>query len=718
MTDKHAKLIEEYIQQGWQVFPLRPNSKEPTGKWKDQKATLETLPTLFKPDSNIGVALGTASGGLIDLDFDSSEASAIGNILFDMLPGFGRKSSPCSHRIALCDDPGKTTQFGLTPEEAALTGLHGDDKAMILELRSTGGYTMFPGSIHPTGESIEWLSELPKQIPSVKWADMEKKAGICAFLAIVLKKYPAQAGNRDNICLALAGTLLRMGMPPEQVDRLIVFIAESKGDEEAQARLKAESTKGKLDAGEDVTGLPTLCDLLGIAELEPKLQKWLKSTSHRKSPDEMVAELNEKYFVVGNDGGSCRVVFFEKRHFENDQVREIMVYQSFSDFKNFMMNKRVTVGEFESGIPKTVPLGKFWLEHSDRREYDQIDFLPGKTPPPTIFNLWRGFQYPSVQGGWCKMRRHIWTVLADEDSEAFRYIIKWSAWAVQNPDRPAEVALVFKGGKGTGKGTFARWLTDLFGSHGLQIFSSKHVSGRFNAHLRALVLLFADEAVAPQDHDAESVLKGLITEHILPIEAKGRDLIQARNHLHVVMASNNSWVVPASADERRYAVFDVSGKVSGNKDWFKGINDEMRHGGAEAMMHFLQNLDLKKWHPREDIPANSALNGQRIESLKGLDLLWFGYLSTGDVPIGEPCDDGFRIPTREFAKEANTHHPNDTKAGKILKEMGCRQDRNRRPSGWITPSLKEARRIWDSKRFRAEWNADITAWIRDLEPPF
>ena len=156
------------------------------------------------------------------------------------------------------------------------------------------------------------------------------------------------------------------------------------------------------------------------------------------------------------------------------------------------------------------------------------------------------------------MQRHIFEVLADGNRAYAEYIFKFAAWAVQNPGDRAEVALVFRGGKGSGKGTFANALKRMFGQHGLQIFNSKHLVGAFNGHLRNCLLLFADEAFWAGDKQGESVLKGLITEPALMIEQKGVDAAPWKNRLHVIMAANADWVVPASHDERRYAMFDAS----------------------------------------------------------------------------------------------------------------------------------------------------------------
>ena len=148
------------------------------------------------------------------------------------------------------------------------------------------------------------------------------------------------------------------------------------------------------------------------------------------------------------------------------------------------------------------------------------------------------------------MREHIRTVMTSS-AEMFDYVIRWLAWAVQHPDERAEVALVFKGGKGVGKGTLGNAMCRIFGQHAVHISHAKYLTG-FNAHLRDASFCFADEAYWPGDKAAEGNLKRLITEPTLLIEGKGRDAISVENMLHVMMASNEDWIVPASQGERRW----------------------------------------------------------------------------------------------------------------------------------------------------------------------
>ena len=176
-------------------------------------------------------------------------------------------------------------------------------------------------------------------------------------------------------------------------------------------------------------------------------------------------------------------------------------------------------------------------------------------------------------------------MLAAGDQEAFEYILNWTAWALQNPGKPAEVVLVFKGGRGTGKGLFGRVLRDVFGQHGRHISSATHLAGRFNAHFADTAFLFADEAFWPGDKSAEGSLKRMITEPTLFIERKGVDAYEVANALKIMMASNEAWVVPAGMDERRFAVFEVSEEFKQSAEYFDPAirrDRERRRRGHDA----------------------------------------------------------------------------------------------------------------------------------------
>ena len=146
--------------------------------------------------------------------------------------------------------------------------------------------------------------------------------------------------------------------------------------------------------------------------------------------------------------------------------------------------------------------------------------------------------------------------------------------------------------KGTGKGILGRAIVKAFGAHGLQLLQRSQLTGKFNAHHALCGLLFSDEAVRPDRAEDDNVLKGIITEDTIQIERKGADIVTMRNPLKVILASNNSKIVQASEDERRYAVFEVSTKRQQQHGYFNAIQDQLDDGGLAGMMYDLQHLPL------------------------------------------------------------------------------------------------------------------------------
>jgi hypothetical protein len=310
---------------------------------------------------------------------------------------------------------------------------------------------------------------------------------------------------------------------------------------------------------------------------------------------------------------------------------------------------------------------------------------------------------------------------------------------VQHPAEQAEVALVFRGGIGTGKGTLGNAMCRIFGQHARHLSSPEHMTGRFNAHLRQCCFLFGDECYGPKDKTAEGTLKRLITEPTLQIEPKGRDVVEEPNRLHVMLASNNEWVIPAAAHERRFAVQDVAETYRQDPNWLGSIYQEMHSGGLQAMLYGLLHYKLGDWHPRQ-IVRTPALSKQQEESLSPLDQWWLELLQTGvlegaselvpdraisnryEEEISEP--DGFggqrkRTVRREGPyDQARRISPrlkgaSDTTLGLYLRDeqRGCTSEWVRRHRGWQFPPLRQCRERWKQQFPETVWrDQDIKNW--------
>jgi hypothetical protein len=354
---------------------------------------------------------------------------------------------------------------------------------------------------------------------------------------------------------------------------------------------------------------------------------------HEFAQDKRLLELNEKHAVIENHGGRCRVMEDPgnaESEGDGDGHSEITL-QTFDDFRNRYNNRKVLIGYDKNGNPMEKPLGTWWLDHAARRQYHSITFSPGKDEKPGVYNLWRGFAMKPAPGErHLRYLEHIKTNICSGDEKVLTYLLCWMARAVQKPNVPGEVAVVLRGGKGTGKTVFADVFGRLFGRHYWAVADAKYIVGNFNAHLRDCVVLFGDEAFWAGDKKHESVLKALVTGRTLVIESKGIDAETSMNNVHLIMASNAEWVVPASYDERRFLVLDVAKTRQGDKAYFNAIMKELEDGGFANLLYMLQTMDLSHFNHR-DVPATDALQDQKFHSMEPHEEWWYGKLRDGHL---------------------------------------------------------------------------------------
>lgn len=436
-----------------------------------------------------------------------------------------------------------------------------------------------------------------------------------------------------------------------------------------------------------------------------------------------VAEMNAKYALMTSEGGKARVLVYTTSEVSGRIIPRLISAESFRLIEN---NRMIENGTDKNGNPKYAEAGSAWLKHPQRRTLSEFRFdpsttesviasvVPGQAP---YLNLWGGFGVDPRSGDWSLLKQHIREVLASDVEEYFRYIIRWIAWVLQNPDKVPEVALVFRGDKGSGKGTLGRSLTKIFGDHGLHLSSPGLLTGRFNEHYRFTAFVFADEAIHRGDKAAAAKFQTMITEDVLVIEGKGEKVVQTRNRLSILMAAEDGWNVPAGPYERRYGVFDVSACRRGDTTYFDALNAQIEGGGLGAMLHDLLTMDLEGWHPREGVPQTEALARQKELSMGLVDEFIADVLEEGILPA-EPA--GKDAPLGAVAAEAlweamKNRVPllekwsNQKLASEMATTWGVEKDRVGRVRARMFPPLPDMRKMFAERYGQRKWDGGIDA---------
>lgn len=307
--------------------------------------------------------------------------------------------------------------------------------------------------------------------------------------------------------------------------------------------------------------------------------------------------------------------------------------------KKLVLKHDLGDGKFKTEV---VNYFDFWFTHPERRTYygtlykPSIDSQEVKIGEHTYFNEFRGWPHSHTERGrgqWKLFRELIFKVLASGNQEWFDYIIKWMAYSVQNPEGPQGVMLVFQGIKGIGKSLVLERWKRLFGTGGLTTQRMDTLLGNFNSQLRRTSALLLEEGLWAGDKKNENILKQLITGESVQTEAKFMDAQETANNLAIGMATNNQWAVPATPDERRFAVFEAQEVWPANHPHFGKIVREMDYeGGSQAFFYDLVNMELGDWHPRQGIPMTPALQSQIVTTAGPITQWWGQVLSRGHIP--------------------------------------------------------------------------------------
>jgi putative DNA primase/helicase len=334
------------------------------------------------------------------------------------------------------------------------------------------------------------------------------------------------------------------------------------------------------DANEKVyTDFNDLAMIAGIDEVKDQL--------NGLSIPDWVAQFNKTHAVIHT---GQTYILTEK--YDPQLKRDIFSLESVPSFHTWYKPKKDPSGK--------QALSKLWIEHPCRREYRGITFDPSiKSHFGGYYNLFQGFPIEPRQGECALFWKLIKEGLCACCEVKYLYVRKWLAHMMQRPWELPETAIAFRGQQGIGKGTILQYLARLVGKHYLELVQMEQVVGRFNGHLKDVILVYANEAVWGGSKSAAGALKGMITDPYQAIELKGKDIMTIQNFKRLLLSSNEDWIVPRDIDDRRFFVIDCSIRFKEDHQFFKELHAQMVNGGIEALMFDLMHENICDWHPRK-----------------------------------------------------------------------------------------------------------------------
>ncbi|TXN15782.1 DNA primase [Methylobacterium sp. WL122] len=256
----------DFIKRGFSVTPLWPMQKKPQlGAWESTTVTLEDLNDIgsFPDDYNLGIVLGTASDGIVDVDLDCKLAVEAGKAL---LPStqcvFGRNDNPFSHYLYRCSGSKRTKQFK-----------HPITNAALIELRANGSQTVLPGSIYNDGQTIRFEDDRDGDAGVVAWDELYRT---CRLIAVVCLLCEYWIKGRHSTALAFAGMCAGNKINLQQARTVVATVCAVMNDEETDDRLKCVTTSYDRVAGSRlVQGRGELTNIIGDVRVVNKMIEWM-----------------------------------------------------------------------------------------------------------------------------------------------------------------------------------------------------------------------------------------------------------------------------------------------------------------------------------------------------------------------------------------------------------------------------------------------------------
>lgn len=712
---------------GFHVFPLEPNSKLPRIDGFPRRATRDedqirrwwTCPVMGIPlDFNIGISTTRfgENDALLVIDVDNKGDKRGGDELLALemagmdFPETFEQSTPTGgrHLVYLVEQPVKQGTDVLAPG---------------LDVRSQGGYIVGAGSTTEQGSyGMRGRERTLHRAPAwcVSACGRDRGAGPRPEAVPGAQVDPQRAAARAGRYLAAEAPLAVEGQGGDQTTYAVAARVKDFGVGEAEClALMLEHWNDRCSPPwdpEELRRKVTNAYRYGrepVGAGSPEAQFSVSKTSVEidkyRGNVHPFDKLNREYAFVLAGGGYH--ILWETTDANGGYRLE---HLSPAAFHAKHAAAKMTVGK------RSTPVTELWMDDKARRSYDGICFMPGLPTPDRFYNLWRGFAYePAPKDGVFGQaaKRALDDFLAHAkdnvchgDRKLFNWLIGYFAHLVQKPWEKPLVALVFRGGKGVGKNALIDRIGALLGSHFLLTSNRRYLVHNFNGHLENLLMFALDEAFWSGDKQAEGVLKDLITGKTHVIEHKGKEPYKVDNRTRVVIIGNEDWLVPASSDERRFAVFDVGDGRKQDRGFFQSMREGMEAGGYRLLLRYLLDCDLAGFDPNE-APATKGLLEQKHASLDPLAQWWLdclteGYVVGSDFSGNWPKEietDRVRAAYRRYGRERNVRSraPDDRAFGRALKKFapGVRKSRKSVEGGlsytYLLPSLDAARKEWE-----------------------
>ena len=215
MNPQTEQLLNEYIDSGWGILPVKPDEKRPyMTNWLQYTRTKPSKTQViswFNALSGAGVGLVTGRvSGIVVLDVENWCPTPVDELL---------KRYP-TNMIARSGGGGVHLFYSYPQNVSKISNRVGIFEGA--DLRADGGFLVLPPTMHPSGNRYEWIKRgIPGAFP-MAFLDLEARPTASNEGWITEALRGVSEGGRNDTCARLAGYFFKKGLNSDIVEALLM----------------------------------------------------------------------------------------------------------------------------------------------------------------------------------------------------------------------------------------------------------------------------------------------------------------------------------------------------------------------------------------------------------------------------------------------------------------------------------------------------------------
>ena len=215
MNQQTEQLVNEYIDSGWSILPVKPDEKRPyMTNWLQYTRTRpgkQLVSNWFNNLTGAGVGLVTGKiSGVVVLDVEHWCPTPVDELL---------KKYP-TNMVARSGGGGVHLFYSYPQNVGRITNRVGIFEGA--DLRADGGFLVLPPTMHPSGNRYEWVKRgIPGAFP-MAFLDLESRSPTSNEGWITEALRGVSEGGRNDTCARLAGYFFKKGLNSDIVEALLM----------------------------------------------------------------------------------------------------------------------------------------------------------------------------------------------------------------------------------------------------------------------------------------------------------------------------------------------------------------------------------------------------------------------------------------------------------------------------------------------------------------